>query len=312
MEKIPYFDGHCDTVSWCRKQGRPIRENAGHLDLTRLMQFGKAAQFFAMYYDLAQAPTDGMLAATKRFVALFRKLLSENADVAMQCRTAAEVERTNADGKIAVIFSLEGSEMLDCSHENLDWAQEVGIKAIGLTWNHANNISGSQENETERGLNDFGREFVRKAQQRDILVDVSHCSDRAFWDVMEISAKPVIASHSNSRAVCAHNRNLTDDMFKALIQTGGVAGLNYWLDVVTAEAESTSMDDLVRHVDHFMELGGEKNIGLGSDFDGCTRMGGGIRGVQDVPLLWEALSKRGYSDAVLEDIFYRNFLRILA
>ena len=310
MKSIPYFDGHCDTVSRCERLGRPLRENDGHLDLTRLAAYDKAAQFFAIYRDLADAPADGMFAACGRQQALFARELARSGDIAVQCRTAEEVRRANAAGKIAAILSCEGAELLDCDPDNLDWARDVGVKAINLTWNHANLIAGSHASEPERGLSARGIAFVRRAQGLGILMDVSHCSDAAFWDLMAITEKPVIASHSNARAVCGHTRNLTDGMFRALIETGGVAGINFWAGFV-APADTPTMDDILRHIDHFMELGGEKHIGIGADLDGCERLSGDMEGVQDLPLLWEALSRHGYGDALLEDIFYNNFLRVL-
>ncbi|MBQ9648759.1 MAG: dipeptidase [Oscillospiraceae bacterium] len=311
MSNIPYFDGHCDTISCCEKQGWSLRENNGHLDLLRLKAYSKAAQFFAMYHDMANAPADGLFAECKRQQAVFAREIEKNADLVEQCRTAEDVKRVNAAGKIAAILSCEGSELLNCDPDNLDWAREVGIKAINLTWNHANFIAGSHMSEAQRGLNDLGRAFVKKAQSYDILIDVSHCSDPAFWDLMEITEKPVIATHSNARAVCGHTRNLTDDMFKAIVRTGGVAGVNYWIKFV-APVDDPTMDDVIRHIDHFMELGGEKHIALGADLDGCAKLSGGMKGLQDMPMLWEALSKHGYSDALLEDIFYNNLLRVLA
>lgn len=310
MKGIPYFDGHCDSISRCERLGRPLRENDGHLDLARLGAYPKAAQFFAIYHDLADAPADGMFAECRRQQALFARELKKNSDIAVQCRTAEDVRRANAAGKIAALLSCEGAELLDCDPNQLEWAYDVGVKAINLTWNHANLIAGSHVSEPERGLSALGRAFVRKAQSCDILVDVSHCSDAAFWDLMEITEKPVLATHSNARAVCGHTRNLTDEMFRAIIDVGGVAGINFWAGFV-GPSDTPTMDDVLRHIDHFMELGGEKHIGLGADLDGCERLSGGMEGVQDLPMLWEALSRHGYSDALLEDIFYNNLLRVL-
>ena len=305
---IPYFDAHCDTVSHSKWYHRLIRKNEGHLDLERLSAFRKAAQCFAIFHPLAKAPEDGMLAVCRRQQSFFAEQMAANADLALQCRTGEEIRAANAAGKVAAILTCEGSELLNCDPANLEWAQQVGIRAINLTWNHANLISGTNKHETERGLNNLGRAFVKEAQRRDILIDVSHCSDAAFWDLMEITEKPVLASHSDARAVCPHSRNLTDDMFRALMETGGVVGINYCATFIRPDGK-TFIEDVVKHIDHFMELGGEKNVGLGSDFDGCT-LPGDLTGVQDMPALWEALSRRGYKDELLEDIFYNNMLRI--
>ena len=301
---IPYFDAHCDTVSACRRDGRSLRRNDGQLDLERLSAFSRSAQLFAMFYPLSRAPEDGMFAEAKRQQAVFAREIAANADLAAACRTGAEIRKANAEGKIAAVLSCEGSELLNCDPANLEWADSVGVKAINLTWNHANFLCGSNVSETQRGLSDLGRAFVREAQRRGILLDVSHCSDAAFWDLIGMTEKPVIASHSNARAVCAHSRNLTDDMFRALCETGGVAGVNLY--TLFLADENASLDDAVRHIEHFLSLGGEKHVGLGGDWDGCTPV---IPGIQALPRLWDALAARGYGEDLLEDLFYNNFLR---
>ena len=305
---IPYFDAHCDTISLCRRDGRRLRENAGHLDLGRLGRFEKAVQFFAMFCD--GGGRNDLFAEAQAQQAVFARELAENIDCAAQCRSRAEIEAANAAGKVAAVLSCEGAELLDCDPERLDWACTVGVKSINLTWNHANLLCGSHCDASERGLSDRGRAFVRRAQELGILLDVSHCSDAAFWDLIGRTEKPVIASHSNARAVCGHTRNLTDDMFRALCEAGGVVGLNFYGRFVS-EAEAPSMDDAARHVVHWLELGGAKHIGLGADWDGCDALAGGLRGVQDVPLLWDALARRGCDGALLRDLFYNNWLRVM-
>ena len=308
---IPYFDAHCDTLSRCEKQGCALRENDGHLDLLRLKACRRAAQFFAIFQDGADAPPDGMFAECKRQQTLFARELAANVDIAAPCRTAADVERANADGKVAAILSCEGAELLDCDPVNLDWAQEVGIRIVNITWNHANALAGSHKDEPERGLSDLGRAFVERAQELDIFLDVSHCSDAAFWDLIKMTRKPVLATHSNARAVCAYTRNLTDDMFRAIVETGGVVGVNFYAPFV-ADTPAPTMDDILRHFDHFLALGGAKHLALGADLDGCDALAGNLSGMQDMPRLWDALRAHGYDTALLEDIFYNNLMRVLA
>ncbi|MBO4913887.1 MAG: dipeptidase [Oscillospiraceae bacterium] len=309
-DAMPYFDAHCDTVSRCARDGRSMRENSGHVDLARLAGFNRAAQFFAIYHNLAYAPEDGMYAVCRRQYELFSREMERNSDLAVQCVTADEVVRANEGGRVAAILSCEGAELLNCDVEKLEWARDVGIRSINLTWNHANVLCGSHCSEAERGLNDYGRAFVREAQKNGILIDVSHCSDAAFRDLMDVTEKPVLATHSCSRAVCDQSRNLTDDMFRAVIETGGFVGVNLYAEFVSGGGDA-SMEQLLRHFDHFIELGGEKHVGLGADLDGCDPLAGGLHGVQDMHLLWEALREHGYDEALLEDVFYNNLLRVL-
>lgn len=145
-------------------------------------------------------------------------------------------------------------------------------------------------------------------EELSIYVDVSHLSDAGFWDVVRLSRWPVVASHSNSRAICPHRRNLTDDMFRAIRDSGGVAGLNYYQHFV---GDDPTMEGLVRHVEHFLELDGERSLCLGGDMDGCELLAGGMRGLEDVPLLWQALADRGYPQSLLEDLFWNNLRRLI-
>jgi membrane dipeptidase len=133
-------------------------------------------------------------------------------------------------------------------------------------------------------------------------------SDPGFWDLIRMARRPIVASHSNSRALCAHPRNLTDDMFRAIRDSGGVVGINLYRDFVGKDG---TMEELVAHVERFLELGGEKTLCLGGDLDGCEALAAGMRGLQDVPLLYEALAARGYGKELLEDIFWNNLRRIL-
>lgn len=307
---IPYFDAHCDTVSLCAGDGRRLRENGGHLDLVRLAGFAKAAQCFALFHDPREAPPEGTFAAARQQQAVFARELADNADLAVQCRTGADIRAAHDAGKIAAILTCEGADLLACDARNLDWAQHVGIRAVCLTWNRANVLSGSNLEDAHRGLSAAGRAFVGQAQARDIFIDVSHCSDAAFWDVMRITRKAVIASHSNARAVCGHSRNLTDDMFRAIADTGGAVGLNFYTRFLS-DAHDASPEWLVRHLEHFLELGGEEHVGLGGDLDGCDPLVGNMRGVEDVPTLWQLLAERGYSSDLLEKLFFRNFLRVM-
>ena len=144
-------------------------------------------------------------------------------------------------------------------------------------------------------------------EEHEIYPDVSHLSDAGFWDLVRMAKRPIVASHSNARAVCPHRRNLTDDQFRAIRDLGGVVGLNLYLDFVG----QPTMDALVAHVEHFLNLNGEKTVCLGGDLDGCEALAAGMTGMQDAPKLYDALKARGYSEALLEDIFWNNLRRLI-
>lgn len=303
---IPYIDAHCDTIWRCLEETCGLRESEGHIDLRRGRNFECYAQFFALYYDPAEVPADG-LAQCHRMHDFFLHQMAENADCVSHCRTAAEVKQTVQQGKIAALLSIEGGDLLNCDPDSISMASDWGVRLCNPVWNRANVLSGTNCEDTERGLSERGKDFIRQLECCGIYADVSHLSDAGFWDLVRMARRPIVASHSNSRAVCPHRRNLTDDQFRAIRDSGGVVGLNLYLHFVGGD----TMDDLVRHMEHFLELNGEKNVCIGGDLDGCEALAAGMRGLEDVPRLYTALEKRGYPKILLEDIFWNNLMRLL-
>lgn len=304
---IPYFDAHCDTVSRCLATGESLRQNGGHIDLNRAKSFSRYAQFFALYHDAAEAPQDGMWAQCQRLHDRFIEETENNSDLICRCRSAKDIDCAVQKGKMAALLSIEGADLLECDVHRIETAAAWGVRFLNPVWNRANPLSGTNCEEPERGLSPEGRAFIREMEHCGIYADVSHLSDAGFWDLVRMAHKPIVASHSNSRALCPHRRNLTDDMFRAIRDSGGVVGINLYLDFVGGD----TMDDLVRHVEHFLSLGGEKTLCIGGDFDGCDELAGGLQDICGIPAIYTALKKRGYDDALLCDIFWNNLKRLL-
>ena len=304
-----YFDGHCDTILRSFVDGRSLRANGGHLDLERLSRFDRAAQFFAIFADKQEIGGLTMPDCFHQMYDIFKRELAANADLAVHCRTAEEARSAWADGKVAAFLSGEGSELLGCSLEGLEEAYRLGVRAVNLTWNYENPLSGSNAEGADKGLTPLGRQFVRRMQELGMLVDVSHLSDPGFWDVMELATKPIFASHSDSRAVCGHKRNLTDAQFTAIISNHGVAGINMCVDFL---GEDPDISTVVAHIDHWMALGGEKNISLGGDWDGIARTPGGIWGVEDIGRVAEELLRLNYKEEQVDDLCLNNLMRVVS
>lgn len=306
--RIDLFDGHCDAVYLRWREGGSLRRNDRQLDLERLGAYRRGAQFFALWCDTAELPGRAPEEILRAQYRLFRRELEENRDVVTLCRTGAEAGAAFAAGKIAAFLSVEGAELLGCGTEGLEEAYALGVRAVNLTWNHANALSGSHLEEPERGLSARGRDFVRRMEALGMLADVSHLSDRGFWDVAELLDGPFFASHSNARSIFFHSRNLTDAQFTAIIDHGGVAGLNLYADFL---GERADLDTAIAHLEHWLALGGGASIALGADFDGCGRLPAGIAGVQDMDRLWNRLLQRNYDEALLRALFFENLMRVV-
>ena len=302
------FDGHCDTILRCYMEGGGLRRQAGHLDLERRRGKGRWAQFFATFGSPEDMPGRSLWEVFLEEYALFRSEVDANADLVVFCRTGEEARAAFAAGKTAAFLSAEGAELLDCDPDKLRLAHRMGVRAVNITWNHPNALSGTNAEEQDRGLSEQGRAFVKTMGELGMLVDVSHLSDPGFWDVMEVTDRPVVATHSNARAIFPHPRNLTDAQFTAIINTNGVAGLNMYAGFL---GDDPDFDTVVSHLEHFLALGGENNVSMGGDWDGITQMPQGMSGIQDMEKLYEHLLRRNYSESLLEKVFYSNLMRVV-
>ncbi len=308
MERIYLFDGHCDTVSRRYREGGGLWENEGHMDLKRTRHFGAYAQFFAFFGDRAEVPEVSWNLFLGEY-AFFRRELEQNAAHMSLCRTGEGARAALGAGRTAAFLSVEGAELLDCDLRKLERAHELGVRAVNLTWNYANALSGSIADEPRRGLTDRGRAFVRRMETLGMLVDVSHLSEPGFWNLAEMAQRPFFASHSNSRAIFPAPRNLTDAQFTAIIEHRGVAGLNMYPPFL---GEDPDLDTVVDHLEHFLALGGERNVSIGGDWDGIPAPPRGVSGVWDMERLYERLLQRNYHEALVRGVFYENLMRVVS
>ena len=222
----------------------------------------------------------------------------------------AEIIQANEEGKIAAMLSIEGADVLEGRLSMLRVYHRLGVRMVGLVHSLRNLLAdGVSDNRTKGGLSQFGVEVVEELNRLGMMVDVSHLSDAGFWDVMEASKDPVVASHSNSRAVCPHPRNMTDDMIRALAEHGGVMGMNFATDFV--HETNPSVETLVDHIDHIVDLVGPEHVGLGSDFDGIPSTPRGLEDASKMPALTEELVKREYSEDYIHLILGGNHLRLV-
>ena len=317
MNPIPYFDAHCDTIYRCLRTGAQLRENDGHLDLHRASSFGRFAQVFALYQDPEEVPQGSTMVREGQLLhQKFLREMEQNRDVIVPCRTGAEVDRAAADGKMAAILSIEGAELIGCDPGQVETAAEWGVRFLNPVWNWPNVLSGTNCRDTDRGLSPLGADFLRQLEAFHIYPDVSHISDPGFWDMVRLARGPVVATHSNSRALCPHRRNLTDDMFRVIRDSGGVVGLNAFHGFVHAEPRQQTARTLALHAVHMAEVMGVEHVGCGFDF--CEFMGPGNEGAEGLESaahirnLFYWLEKLGMNRQELEMVARGNFLRVLA
>ena len=310
---FPVFDLHCDTaLSLLGRdfsgQGN-LKSNQGHIDLERASKLPGYAQCFACFTSTWEKLPAGMTVTDvfEREMNVLSREFDKNKKVIRQAYSAEDVRKNQEKGLMSAILTIEGPAGFGFDPALLETLYLAGFRISTLGWNEKNPLTGSHV--TGGGLTDLGREYVKEAQRLGILIDVSHISDEAFWDIMDMTQGPVIASHSNSRAVHNSTRNLTDDMFRAICQTGGVAGFNQYASFV---GEDPDLDKVCDHFFHFLELDPDgKHIALGGDLDGCDALPKGFDGVQDYPALAQKLLDRGMTEQMVMDIFWNNPLDVM-
>lgn len=290
---------------WYRKE--PLLKNTCHVDLVRASSFHAYAQVFAFCSYAGQ--TDLMSCTQEDYLTIPLKLLREevekNSDRIAFAADREEIAALNGQGKIAALLSIEGPEVVACDPERLPWLRAQGFRMSTLTWNADNALAGCHSG--DRGLTDRGRAYVEAAQNNNMIIDVSHASMSSFWDVVDVTMKPIVASHSNCRALCDHSRNLTDDQLRAIAATGGTVGLNLYLPFL---GENADFGTLRAHLEHMLTLCGETHVALGGDLDGCDLLPQGFRDLTDYAAFYNYLKAAGYSENLLHCIFYDNLYRL--
>lgn len=297
------IDLHCDTLTECRERRIGLDSaEMPHFSIGRLPEGLRLCQCMAVFMPDELRGKQ----AKQYFEDVYQLYLSELethkdriTPVTAKTGIAGALERT----RIAAMLTVEGGSALAGDIANLDVLHEKGVRMMTLTWNAENEIAGGVA--TDIGFSRFGREVIERMEALGIVVDVSHLSDRAFWELCEFAQKPFAASHSNSRTICGHRRNLTDEMFGEFVKRGGIVGLNYSCHFIKDGGKSDTIEDFLAHVHHFLALGGEDVLALGSDYDG-TDIPHYLEGLDKLNNLTEALDRSGIPADVVDKILFGN------
>ena len=311
------LDSHCDTPGQILRGRDMAVDNAGaHVDFPKLFRGGVDAAFFALYVP-AELDEDGAYRHALDLHDAVTKMLEANYDKAALTLTREQAYENKANGLFSVFLGLENGSPIGRSLEKLEYFYDSGVRYMTLCHSADNEICDSCASSVKRwhGLSPFGREVVTRMNELGMLIDVSHISDEAFYDVLECSSKPVVATHSCCRTLADHPRNMTDDMIRALASRGGVIQINFYpvflddsikeSDMYTAALPSYSR--IADHIDHVVSLVGVDHVGIGSDFDGIDVAPQGLEDISMMPVLFDELRTRGYTERDLEKIASENF-----
>ncbi len=310
------LDSHIDTPSAVLR-GRNIGiDNPGaHVDFPKMKAGGVDGAFFALYTPPEFEPDKATRYALEMLSATY-DACEENADYATMTFGPDEVADNMRNGLISVCIGMENASPIQESLSMLRTFYRLGVSYMTLTHNGDNAVADSAaEGKRWGGLSPFGRQVVAEMNAMGMMIDLSHASDKTFWDVIQLSKAPVIATHSSCRALCSHRRNLTDEMLQALGEKNGYVGINFY-PCFLSDAYDESKDwrpgvkEIVDHIDHAVKLAGIDHVGIGSDFDGIEVTPEGVEDIAQLDAVWAEMRRRGYSENDIFKVSGQNLLDV--
>ena len=337
-------DTHSDSIGWVLDRGEDLADDISgrQVTLPKMRQGGLTAQFFAAWSNPVRYPQEAAIRRTLGFIDALRQACDRNAGQIEIALTAADVRRLKAEDKLAAVVCVEGGHSIEDDLGVLRVYHDLGVRYMTLTHNNTNMwADGILDDPRHDGLSDFGRDVVREMNRLGMIVDISHVAVKTFWDAVETSEKPVMASHSNASALCGHPRNMNDDQLRAVAESNGVVcatfvpqfvseGLRRQVEELDLAAVGTydtqhvgpiedaadelampSYTEVVDHIDHMVEVAGIDHVGLGSDFGVISTTPVGLEDCSRFPILTEEMLVRGYSDGDVRKVLGENVLRVM-
>lgn len=311
-------DLHCDALYMVLRGKKDLitQSNSFEVDIPRLKQGGVNLQVFAIFVE---PRTKGYYHYVSRAIEKLKEICREDsADIAVAL-DPADIARIVAGGKIAALLAIEGGHALEDDLAGDDYGDalsayfDAGVRILTITHNKSNEFADAaldSLHQPNNGLSSSGQALIENANRLGMIIDVSHSSDKTFFDIIRASRAPVIASHSNARAICSHPRNLTDDQLKAIAKNGGVIGVNFHSSFLRSDGKRATIADIIKHIDHIIALVGDDYVVFGSDFDGMIKPPTDLKDVSQLPALIQALRTAGYSESTISKLSGKNFLRV--
>ncbi len=307
---LPQFTGRRGSMWDDRSQiGMGERSALGHVDIPRLFEGGVDCQVFAISSARDRTPPYALRTALEMIDSFYAEC-ERNRDKILPVTSHGGIMRAVEEGKVAAMLSIEGADVIEGRLGVLRVFHRLGVRMVGIVHSLRNLLAdGVSDARTGGGLSELGVQVVEELDQLGVLIDVSHLSDAGFWDLMDVAKGPVMASHSNSRVICDHPRNMSDEMIEALADRGGVMGMNFAPAFVNPT--SPTVETLIDHIDHIVDLVGPNHVGLGSDFDGIPSTPIGLEDVTKIQNITAELVKRNYLEEDIRKILGGNHLRLI-
>lgn len=301
------IDTHSDTLTEIFNKKENLYENCLHIDIKRMKKYSSYCQFFACFTE-PENKENAKGYALSAFSYFKDEILKNHEYIGLAKNFKEYCDLKNA-GKIAAFFSMENADAIE-DISDVDLFYDLGVRLMSLTWNFDNNLASGVLGDRTRGVTDFGKRIIKRMEEKNIILDVSHLNEKSFWDVSDISNNTFIASHSNAYSICDNPRNLTDEQFLEIKARDGFVGINFYPLFITGEKRA-KISDILKMIEYFLSLGGENIIGFGCDFDGVDYLPDGILGVESMEKVFNEMAKIGYSKELMDKIAHKNFQKII-
>lgn len=305
---MKFIDLHCDTAGRIFYENLDLRNQLCKVNIDKLKKGGALGEVFAFFVD--QELNEDSYEEFLKLYNNFMKEINRNLNDVEIVRSIKELKNAEKANKIGAFLSIEEGEVIKGSIDNLKKVYEMGIRILTVTWNYRNQLAypNSEYTYKNKGLTKKGIEVIEECENLGIIPDASHLSDAGFYDLIRICKKPFIASHSNSRAITSHPRNLDDNMIKLLAEKGGVMGINFCSNFLGSDSVS-SIEEMIFHIKHIKNVGGIDVLAIGSDFDGIINEVE-IKDISELDKLYVALKNNNFNETEIEKIFYKNVIRV--
>lgn len=300
-------DGHSDTIQVAFDNNKNIDDNTLSFNIkdAKRPMIQMLASFIHPKYEKS-------FERAKKIIDYFYEQYKKFSNEIILVKSKEDIDKVICENKIGVILTIENGRAIENKIENIDYFYNQGIRVMSINWNEDNLLGCGALTKNDNGLTNFGAEYIKKLNEKNIIVDISHSSQKTFWDAVKVSNKPIVATHSCCMSLCNHPRNLDDDQIKQIAKMRGIIGVCYCNSFLSINKEATSKD-IAKHISYIANLVGIEYVGLGSDFDGLEKenIPKDIKGIKDINLLEDELQNIGFNKEEIKKIFGENWLRVL-
>lgn len=305
-KKYSFADAHCDTLTETLLQNKNLFKNDLHINIQKFLEFENPVQVFSIW--LSKENVGKYYENTVKNIDFFYNQINKYNEYIDCAKSYEDIIKNRNNNKITGILGIEGGEAFEGKLDNIKKLYDLGVRVVTLTWNYKNELGSGRE--SDLGLTDFGRKAIIEMNKLGILVDVSHLNESCFWEVYKLTDKPFIASHSNSYKIHEVKRNLKDEQIKAIADKNGVIGINLYPKFIS-NAEDSTIDMLLKHIEHMLNLVGEDYIALGCDFDGVDNLPKNIEDVTSLNNLFDLFTEKFGKD-ITEKIIFSNLMKVFS